>query len=146
MISNDSWTQMLEDLRQSDNMVTLIQLARMIYQYSGYMLTLKDKEFLLEVYRIKSRDIKAKAAVNNDQDNESATVVEVQPFAGKGSISVPKQKVVVLEINNKVVQMKNLEKIREEQDAKKFKAILEMEKSIEAEEEMAYGQGKMQID
>lgn len=76
------------------------------------MLTLKDKEFILEVYRIKNMSLHAK--VNNSNQDNGQTLVEVQPFAGKSSIQTEKQKVIVLEINSKVVQMKNLDKIRQE--------------------------------
>jgi hypothetical protein len=46
----------MQDLKQTKCIIRIVDLAKMIFVYSGYKLTLKDKEFINEIYKTKYDD------------------------------------------------------------------------------------------
>lgn len=50
-INESDWQELLKKLQLTKNIISLDKLAVLVHQYSGYLLTVKDKEFIYEVYK-----------------------------------------------------------------------------------------------
>ena len=55
-IPTSDWNKMLHTLSNTQNITTVANFSKMIREYSGYVMTGKDKEFLYEVYKSKYDD------------------------------------------------------------------------------------------
>ena len=47
----EKWEDFLDTLKKSNNIMSIGNLTNLVKEYSGYVLSFKDKEFILEIYR-----------------------------------------------------------------------------------------------
>ena len=126
--------------------------------HTGYLLTLKDKEFLYEIYRSQYDDkgkLIAEAAAagkktmglentaHEQRQNEGITQVAGKVKLGAGAAL---QNLNFLEINYKYVQLDKLDVHKRNDAQSKLKIILEMEKDIETQEDLAKSKGMLQVE
>ena len=50
-MTSDEWNKLADQISKTNNIVTLDTLTKYIKKSSGYNLTLKEKEFIYEVYK-----------------------------------------------------------------------------------------------
>jgi hypothetical protein len=97
----------VKELAKSNNTVTVMQFAKMIYVFSGYTLSKKDREFIFEVFN--TMDDKGKKVVT-----ASGQIISSVPTTAEGSIIAGKinnttknmsgsKKQTTIEVNNKFI-------------------------------------------
>jgi hypothetical protein len=47
----EKWEDFLDSLKKSNNIISIGNLTNLVKEYSGYVLSYKDKEFILEIYK-----------------------------------------------------------------------------------------------